>query len=114
MNMPRLQSLLNVYALDGLQLVSVHMPRMPADMDVARVRVAVAELALTGPCAVDNDHVIGKQFQTGNIWPCYFLFDDERKLRSRAAGALGLKMAENSLKRMFNRHESNAGWAGES
>lgn len=101
MNMPRLQEFLDTYREQGLQLVSVHMPRSQADTDVEKVKAAVAELGLTGPCAIDNEHILGDRFETGGVWPCYFLFDAEGKLRSRAAGALGIKMAENSLKRLL-------------
>lgn len=101
MNMPRLQEFLDTYREQGLQLVSVHMPRMEADTDVEKIKAAVVELGLTGPCAIDNEHILGDRFQTGGVWPCYFLFDADGKLRSRAAGALGIKMAENSLKRLL-------------
>lgn len=101
MNMPRLQQCLDTYHKQGLQLVSVHMPRSEADTDIDKVKAAVEELRLTGPCAIDNGHTLGDRFQTGGIWPCYFLFDGEGKLRSRAAGALGIKMAENSLRRLL-------------
>jgi len=100
-NMPSLLRFLETYQADGLQLLSVHRPRMEADMDVERVRAAADELALTGPCAIDNAHTVGDLFQTGGVWPCYFLFDAGGRLRSRAAGQLGLKMAENSLRRML-------------
>lgn len=100
-NMPRVMQLLDTYGRQGLQLLSVHMPRMEADMDVEKVRAAAAEMGLAGPCAIDNAHAIGDRFQTGGVWPCYFLFDAEGRLRSRAAGASGLKMAENSLKRLL-------------
>ena len=101
LNMPGVLQSLETYARQGLRLVSVHRPRMEADMDVARVRAAAEELALVGPCALDNTHAVGDLFQTPPAWPCYFLFDAEGRLRSRAAGQLGLKMAENSLKRML-------------
>ena len=100
-NMLGVLSFLETYQSDGLQLLSVHMPRMDADMDVEKVRTVASELALTGPCAIDNAHTVGDLFQTGGVWPCYFLFDAGGRLRSRAAGSLGLKMAENSLKRML-------------
>ncbi len=106
MNLPRLQQLTETYAAQGLQLISVHMPRMESDMDMEKVKAAVVELGLAGPCAIDNDHAIGDRFQTGGVWPTYFLFDAEGKLRSRAAGALGLKMAENSLKRLLELQEA--------
>jgi len=101
MNLPRLQQLEQDYAAHGLRLVSIHMPRMESDMDVEKVQEAIAEMGLAGPCAIDNAHTLGDRFQTSGVWPCYFLFDAQGKLRSRAAGALGLKMAENSLKRML-------------
>ena len=84
-----------------------NMPRSESDMDVEKVKAAVQELGLTGPCAIDNDHAIGNLFQTGGAWPYYFLFDAEGKLRSRAAGSLGLKMAENSLKRLLELQEAS-------
>ena len=100
-NMPALLTFLETYQREGLQILSVHRPRMESDMDVAKVRAVAEELALTGPCAIDNEHTIGDLFQTGGVWPCYFLFDAGGRLRSRAAGNLGLIMAENSLKRML-------------
>lgn len=112
-NMPRLQQLVSTYREQDLQLVSVHMPRSQADTDVEKVKAAVEELGLTGPCAIDNNHALGDLFQTGGVWPCYFLFDAEGKLRSRAAGALGIKMAENSLKRMLGTPDKEAIGAGE-
>ena len=80
--------------------MSIHMPRMESDMNVEKVKAIAEELGLTGPCAIDNDHTLGDRFQTGGVWPTYFLFDAEGKLRSRAAGSLGIKMAENSLRRL--------------
>ena len=101
LNVPRLLRLTESYSSPGLRLISIHMPRMEADMDVEKVRAAMEEMGLTGPCAIDNAHTVGDLFQTGGVWPCYFLFDAGGRLRSRAAGQLGLKMAENSLKRML-------------
>ena len=106
MNVPRLLEFVQTYKESGLRLVSVHMPRMEADMDIAKVADAVREMNLAGPCAIDNAHAIGDRFQTGGVWPCYFFFDAQGRLRSRAAGALGLKMAENSLKRLLSQDDA--------
>ncbi len=102
MNVPRLLEFLDTYRSSGLRLVSVHRPRLEADMDVAAVRQAMTEMNLVGPCAIDNAHAVGDRFQTGGVWPCYFFFDADGRLRSRAAGALGLKMAEKSLSRLLS------------
>lgn len=101
MNVPHLQELTQSFSERGLRLISVHMPRMEEDQDIPKVKAVVQDIGLTGPCAIDNEHIIGERFQTGGVWPCYFLFDAEGKLRSRASGALGIKMAENSLKRLL-------------
>jgi hypothetical protein len=105
-NVPGVLRCLDTYQSHGLCLLSIHMPRGPWDMDAEKVQAAAAELGLTGPSALDNEHTLGKLFQTGNVWPSYFLFDAQGRLRSRAAGALGLKMAENSLRRMLEPTES--------
>ncbi len=102
MNVPRLLEFLDTYRSSGLRLVSVHMPRMEADMDSTQVRQAMTDMNLAGPCAIDNAHTVGERFQTGGVWPYYFFFDADGRLRSRAAGALGLKMAEKSLVRLLS------------
>ena len=112
LNVPPLLQLTEAHSSHGLRLISIHMPRMEADMDVEKVKGAMEEMGLTGPCAIDNNHVLGERFQTGGVWPCYFLFDAEGKLRSRAAGALGLKMAENSLRRMLGTETEKPNLAG--
>lgn len=100
-NLPKLQQLIEANAPHGLKAVSIHMPRFEADTDVEKVIAAVKELDLTGPCAVDNQHTLGDRFGVV-AWPSYFLFDRECKLRSRAAGQLGIKMAANSLARLIS------------
>lgn len=100
-NLPTLQGFVQRYQTSDLRLISVHMPRMEEDTDIERVEAVAKELGLTSPCAIDNQHVLGDRFQTGGSWPYYFLFDADGKLRSRAAGSTGIKMAENSLKRLL-------------
>lgn len=101
LNMPKLQHFVDSYQAQGLQLVSVHAPRGEADTNVEKVKSAIAEMMLVGPCAIDNEHTISNSFQTGGIWPCYLLFDARGKLCSRAAGVTGIRMAQNSLKRLL-------------
>ena len=77
------------------------MPRGPEDMDVAAVERAVVELEIGEPCAVDNAHAVGDRFETGGVWPCYFLFDAEGKLKRHAAGVVGLKLLESALQSLL-------------
>ena len=100
-NLPALRGFVEAYQASDLKLISIHMPRMEEDTDIKGVKAVVGELGLTGPCAIDNQYVLGDRFQTGGSWPYYFLFDADGKLRSWAAGLTGIKMAENSLKRLL-------------
>ena len=100
-NMPKLQQFITDYCEEGLALISIHMPRMEADMDLVRVAQAMQEIKLMGSCAIDNQHILGDRFHMTGLWPTYFLFDAKMRLRSRAAGSMGIKMAENSLKRLL-------------
>ena len=98
-SMPSLQMWRSEYSPSGLRIVAIHLPRMAADRDTARVEQAIAEHGIIWPCAVDNEGVLGERFDTGTVWPYYFLFDAEGKMRSRAAGGVGLRLLENALHR---------------
>lgn len=88
------------YEAQGLRIVAVHLPRVPDDYDTQQVRLIAENLGISWPCAVDNDSILGGRFDTGTIWPYYFLFDGEGKMRSRAAGGVGLNLLENALHRL--------------
>ena len=104
-NMPRLQQIERDYASQGLRVISVHAPRGESDKDADAVRACMQQLGLNGPCAIDNEHIILNRFETNGFWPNYFFFDADHRLRSRAAGGMGLKIAENSLRRILQLDE---------
>ncbi len=86
----------------GLRVIAVHMPRYEADTDVEAVHDAVAENNITEPCAIDNLHKIRDAFQNEQGYvPAYYLFDDEGKLKSFAAGERGFSMVSAALDRML-------------
>lgn len=101
MNMPGLQELRATYEPRGLRFFAVHMPRGESDLDIERVTAVAQELGITEPCAIDNEHAIGDRFQTGGVWPIYFLFDHDGKLKRRAAGGFGLKMCRAAILDLF-------------
>ena len=98
-NMDALQKWKSDYGANGLRLLGVHLPRTPEDHDVEWVEQAIKEHGITWPCAIDNESILGERFDTGTVWPYYFLFDAEGKMRSRAAGGVGLRLLENALRR---------------
>lgn len=101
-NLPRVAEWRERYAPAGLRLVAIHMPRYTADTDVSAVREAVTQYKIKDPGAVDNDHKLRDAFQNEHGYvPAYYLFDDQHKLKSFAAGEYGTKVMEPALERML-------------
>lgn len=98
--MPELRRMQETYAPRGVRFVAVHMPREEADTSIPAVEAAVNDNGLDEPVAVDNEHVLGDRFETGGLWPMYFLFDADGKLRARSAGAAGPSVVEAALARL--------------
>ncbi len=101
-NLPRVAEWREQYREAGLRLIAVHMPRYPADTDVAAVRDAIAAYGISEPCAVDNEHKVRDAFlnEKGYV-PAYYLFDAEHKLKSFAAGEYGVKVIAPALERLM-------------
>lgn len=101
-NLPRVAEWREEYAAAGLRMVAIHMPRYPADTDVTAVREAVTQHSIIDPAAVDNEHKLRDAFQNEHGYvPAYYLFDDQHKLKSFAAGEYGTKVMEPALERML-------------
>jgi len=100
-NMPKLNEWKQTYGKQGLRIVAVHMPRQETDTNIDAVKAAVAQYHVDEPCAIDNQHEIGDRFETTGYWPYYFLFDGEGKMKSRAAGDVGLAQIEKALQRLL-------------
>ncbi len=99
-NMPKLQAWREKYVPRGLIMIAIHCPRMQADTDVEKVRAALEEHGIIEPCGVDNKHGVKKAFEN-DLWPAYFVFDSEGKLKQRAAGSAGLGMLEPVLEKLL-------------
>ncbi len=99
-NMPKLKTWRETYQPKGLKMIAIHCPRMKTDTDIEKVKKAMQDYGITEPCAVDNLHKLKKAFDN-DLWPAYFIFDEDGKLKRRAAGNAGLSMLEPILEKMF-------------
>ncbi len=106
-NMPTVAAWRDQYANRGLKVVAIHQPRQEEDTNLDAVREDYAAMQMAEPCAIDNRHAIGERFEN-NLWPAYYLFDDEGKMRGRAAGYAGLKMIETPLLRLMEAAQAEA------
>ena len=101
-NLPRVAEWRETYRDAGLRVVAIHMPRYPADTDVNAVREAVAQYEIIDPLAIDNEHKLRDAFQNEQGYvPAYYLFDEQHKLKSFAAGEYGVKVIEPAIERML-------------
>ncbi len=99
-NMPKLQAWREEFVPKGLNMIAIHCPRMETDTDVEKVKAQVKEFGIVEPCGIDNRHEVKKAFDN-DLWPAYFIFDEEGLLKRRAAGNAGVSMLEPILKKMF-------------
>ena len=79
------------YGPQGLEVIAVHQPRGPEELDVAKVTEdAQGAMGITWPCAIDNEHAIVAAFQNEFV-PAYYVFDRDHKLVHRQAGDRGFE-----------------------
>lgn len=90
-----------------MTIVKVGEPAPDFDLSVFASAMREEEVEATAracgmdePLAIDDEHAIGDRFETEGLWPIYFLFDAEGKLRGRAAGAAGLGVLGAALERI--------------
>lgn len=100
-NMPKLKAWRVKFVPKGLKMIAIHCPRMKSDTDVEKVREALAEYGIVEPCGVDNLHKVKNAFDN-DLWPAYFIFDEDGNLKRRAAGNAGISMLEPILEEMFD------------
>ena len=101
-NLPRVAEWREKYRDAGLRVIAIHMPRYPEDTNVEAVRETVDKYGITEPGAIDNDHKLRDAFQNEHGYvPAYYLFDEQHKLKSFAAGEYGTKVMEPALERLL-------------
>ena len=101
-NLPRVADWREKYRDAGLRMIAIHMPRYPEDTNVDAVRETAEKYQISEPRAVDNDHKLRDAFQNEHGYvPAYYLFDEEHKLKSFAAGEYGTKVIEPALERLL-------------
>lgn len=109
-NLPRVAEWRDNYRDAGLRVIAVHMPRYPQDTDVLAVRETAKTYGISEPTAIDNEHKMRDSFQNEKGYvPAYYLFDDQHKLKSFAAGEYGVKVMEPAIQRMLGATAAQAG-----
>ncbi|HEU5140473.1 MAG TPA: redoxin domain-containing protein [Bacillales bacterium] len=101
--MPKVNEFRDEYK-DDLNVVAVHMPRGPKELEVDDVKKVAEEHGITQPIFVDNDHKLTDAFENEYV-PAYYVFDAEGKLRHFQAGGGGMKMLTKRVNRVLDKQK---------
>lgn len=101
--MPKVNEFRDDYK-DQLNVVAVHMPRSPKELDVDDVKQVAEEHGISQPIFVDNEHKLTDAFQNEYV-PAYYVFDAEGKLRHFQAGGGGMKMLTKRVNRVLDKQK---------
>jgi len=101
-NLPRVAEWREKYR-DRLRVIAIHMPRYPEDANIDAVREAAGKYGIIEPLAIDNEHKLRERLSKTSMAnvPAYYLFDEQHKLKSFAAGEYGVKVMEPALERLL-------------
>jgi thiol-disulfide isomerase/thioredoxin len=92
----------------GLEVIAIHQPRGPGELDAAAVAAdALGPMALTQPCAIDNEHTLVDRFQNQFV-PAYYVFNRDHELRHFQAGDKGYDRVVSALERVLDDAEAAA------
>ena len=84
-----------------LEVISVHRPRVPKDMDQAEVKKIMESLGIRHPVCLDHQHLISDRLHVEFV-PAYYLFDETKHLRHYQAGNAGIERLKKRIVEVMN------------
>jgi cytochrome c biogenesis protein CcdA/thiol-disulfide isomerase/thioredoxin len=88
------------YRDDGLVIIGVHAPEFAFERDVSNVRLAVADLGIAYPVAIDNDYAVWRAFQN-NYWPAHYFIDAQGRVRYHHFGEGNYETSERVIRQLL-------------
>ncbi len=90
------------YGPRGLNVVGIHQPRGPEELDVAKVTEdAQGPMKISWPLAIDNEHTLVQRFENQFV-PAYYVFDRDGKLVHRQAGDRGFERLHDKIGQLLD------------
>jgi thiol-disulfide isomerase/thioredoxin len=84
----------------GLVVIGVHSPEFAFEKDIDNVRLAVKDIGVAYPVAVDSDHAIWRAF--GNAyWPALYFIDAKGRIRHRQFGEGDYDKSERTIQQLL-------------
>jgi len=73
------------YRDDGLVMVGVHTPEFSFEHDLENIRIALRQMRVTWPMAIDNEYAVWEAF-ANHYWPALYCIDAHGRIRHHRFG----------------------------
>lgn len=93
----------------GLVVIGVHSPEFAFEKEFDNVRLAVNDIGVTYPVAVDSEHAIWRAFDNA-YWPALYFIDAKGRIKHRQFGEGDYDKSERMIQRLLS--ESSPGALG--
>ena len=98
--LPYLKAWDRKYRDQGLVIVGVHAPEFAFEKDARNVEMAVRDLGLTYPIALDNKYAIWNAY-SNEYWPAHYLIDTNGVIREKHFGEGGYDETERMIQKLL-------------
>jgi thiol-disulfide isomerase/thioredoxin len=98
--LPYVRAWAEKYRGQGLVLIGVHTPEFSFEKNIHNVRLAVKDMKITYPVAVDSDYVIWRAFRN-NYWPALYFIDAQGRIRHHYFGEGEYEQSEMVIQRLL-------------
>ncbi|MGJ7506394.1 redoxin domain-containing protein [Variovorax sp. GT1P44] len=89
------------YKERGLVVIGVHSPEFAFEKELDNVRLAVRDIGVTYPVAVDSEHTIWRAFDNA-YWPALYFLDAKGRIRHRQFGEGDYDKSERMIQRLLS------------
>jgi cytochrome c biogenesis protein CcdA/thiol-disulfide isomerase/thioredoxin len=98
--LPYVKAWADKYRASGLVVIGVHAPEFAFEKDIGNVRLAVADLKIDYPVAIDNHYAIWRAFNN-QYWPAHYFVDANGKIRHHHFGEGDYRESEQIIRQLL-------------
>ena len=98
--LPYVRAWADKYNEQKLVVIGVHSPEFSFEKNLANVRRAVAEMRITYPVVIDNDHAIWRAFKN-EYWPALYFVDAHGRIRHHVFGEGEYEQSETIMQELL-------------
>ena len=98
--LPYVRAWAGKYSDRGLAVIGVHTPEFPFEHNADNVRLAVQEMGVSYPVAIDNEYAVWRAF-ANNYWPALYFADAQGRIRHHHFGEGEYQQSEMVLQQLL-------------